>query len=71
MSDKRVMAVVRVTMDVEADSVWTADTTWEQIAKQAEDSVRGVLTNNNPLSLVHLPRRISNLQMVEVKVVPA
>ena len=70
MAEKRVRATVRVTMDVEADSVWGSDTTWEQIYKQAEDGVCGLLTNGNELALKNLNRRIKNLQVVQVVVSP-
>ena len=70
MSKGRVRAVVRVVLDVEADSVWGTETTWDQIARQAEDGVRGLLTNGNALALKELPRRIKSLQMIEVKVHP-
>ena len=66
MSKKRVRATVRVVMDVEAGSVWGDDCTWEQIAKQAEDGVRGLLTNDNDLSLKDIPKRIRSLEIVEV-----
>lgn len=64
----RVRATVQVVLEVEADAVWSTDTTWDQIAKQAEDSVRGLLTNNNDLTLKEIPRRIKSLQVVEVKI---
>lgn len=63
---ERVRAVVRVTMDVEAGSVWSSDTTWDQIAKQAEDGVRGLLLNGNPLTMKDLPRRILSLTTTAV-----
>ncbi len=69
MSKRRVKAIVRVTLDVEADSVWNGDCTFEQIAKQAEDGVRGLLTQGNPLNAHELPRRIKSMEMVEVRVV--
>lgn len=62
----RVRATVRVVLDVEADSVWSGDTTWDQIAKQAEDDVRGLLTTNNELLLREIPKRIKSLRTVEV-----
>lgn len=65
-SKKRVRAVVRVTMDIEADSVWGGDCNWDQIAKQAEDEVRGLLTSGNPLRLPGIPRRIKSLEVVQV-----
>lgn len=64
----RVRATVRVMLDVEADSVWSSDTTWDQITKQAEDGVRGLLTGGNKLCLEDIPRRIKSLEVVEVKV---
>lgn len=64
----RVKAVVRVVIEVEADSVWSSDTTWDQIEKQAEDSVRELLTNLNPLTVKDIPKRIVSLQVLEVKV---
>lgn len=67
-SSRRVRAIVRVTLLVEADSVWSSDTTWDQIAKQAEDSVRDLFTSDNPITLKDIPRRVRNLEMVEVKV---
>lgn len=66
MSNERVRAIVRVVIDVDSDSVWGSDTTWDQIAKQAEDGVRGLLTNNNPLTLKNIPLSIKSLQVVEV-----
>ncbi len=68
MSPRRVRAMVRVVLDVEADSVWGGDCSWDQIAKQAEDSVRGLLTNGNPLCLKEIPHRIKSFEVVEVKV---
>lgn len=70
MSNIRVRAVVRVIAEIEADSVWGGDTTWEQIAKQAEDGVRGLLTNNNAAALAGLTRRIRSLEFVGVNVRP-
>lgn len=67
---KRVRAVVRVVLDIEADSVWDDECSWAQIARQAEDSVRGLLTNGNPLSLKEIPHRLKSFEMVEVKVRP-
>lgn len=67
-SVKRVRATVKVILEIEADSVWSADTTWDQIAKQAEDGVRGLLTQHNALTLKEIPNRIRSLQMVEVVV---
>lgn len=67
-SPKRVRATVRVVMDVEASSVWNGDTTWEQISKQAEDDVRGLLTNGNKLRLEEIPRRIKSLEVIHVVV---
>jgi hypothetical protein len=64
----RVKAVVQVVLEIQADSVWSTGTTWDQIAKQAEDSVRGLLTNDNPLTLKEIPRRLVSLKMIEVKV---
>jgi hypothetical protein len=68
MNKRRVKAIVRVVMDVEADGVWGGDCNWDQIAKQAEDSVRGLLTNGNELTLKEIPRRIRGLDVVEVVV---
>ena len=65
---KRVRATVRVVMDVEADSVWTSETTWDQISKQAEDSVNGLLLNGNSLTLKEIPKRIKSLKVIEVNV---
>lgn len=68
MSNKRVRAVVRVILDVESESVWASDTTFDQITKQACDDVRGLLTSGNDLALKNLTRRIRGLEVVEVKV---
>jgi hypothetical protein len=68
MAEGRVRAVVKVILEVEADSVWSSNTTWDQIAGQAEDSVRGLLTSGNALAMRTLPQRIMSLQMVEVKI---
>ena len=68
MSKNRVRATVRVVLEIESDSVWGSDTTFDQIEKQAVDSVRGLLTNSNPLSLSEIPRRIRSLETIEVKV---
>ncbi len=70
MSKKRVRAVVRVIMDIDSDSVWGDDCSFLQIAKQAEDGIRGLLTNGHALALKTLPRRIRSLEMVEVIVKP-
>lgn len=70
MSNQRVRAMVRVVLDIEADSVWGDNCSWSQIAKQAEDSVRGLLMNGNPLCLKEIPHRIKSFEMVEVKVRP-
>jgi hypothetical protein len=67
---KRVKAIVRVVLDVEAGGVWGGECNWDQIARQAEDSVRGLLTNSNKLSAAEIPRRIRALEMTEVRVVP-
>lgn len=69
MGKQRVKAVVRVTVDIEDDSVWGDDCTFAQIAKQAEDGVRGLLTSGNELALKGLNRRIRSLEFVEVRVV--
>lgn len=68
MKEGRVRAIVRVVLEVEADSVWGTDTTWEQISKQAEDGVRGLFTNNNIHCLQEIPRRVKSLEVIEVKV---
>lgn len=68
MDGKRVRAVVRVVLEVEADSVWSTDTTWEQISKQACDSVKGLLSSGNELALRSLWHRIKGMTMIEVKV---
>jgi len=70
MSNKRVRAIVRITLDVEADSVWGGECTFDQIAKQAEDGVRGLFTNSNPLTLKDVPRRIKSMEMVQVIISP-
>ena len=68
-SEGRVRAIVRVVMDVEADSVWGSGTTWDQIAKQAEDGVRGMLTNGNKyITSEDIARTIRSLEVVEVRV---
>jgi hypothetical protein len=66
MNKGRVKATVRVVMDVEDDSVWGSDTTWEFIVKDAENGVRNVLTQGNELALKALQRRIKSVQMVSV-----
>jgi hypothetical protein len=66
----RVRAVVRVIMDVESDSVWSGTTTFDQIAKQAADGVKGMLTSNNELLLKDIPRRVKSVECIEVKVYP-
>ncbi len=68
-SSNRLRAVVRVVMDVEADSVWGGDTTFDQVAKQAQDGVEGLLTNGNILCLKDLHRRIKSLEVIEVRVI--
>jgi len=69
MTTNRLKAVVRVVLDVEADSVWSDNTTFQQISNQSCDDVRGMLTNGNILALKDLPRRIKSLEMVEVKII--
>lgn len=54
----RVRATVRVTLDIEADSVWNSDWKVDDISRQAIDGVLGLLTHGNPLALQSLPRRI-------------
>ena len=66
MNKDRVKATVRVVLDIEAHGAWGSDWTCDQIAKQAEDSVRGLLTNNNELTLKEIPKRIRSLEVVEV-----
>lgn len=66
--NRRVRAKVQVLMEVEADSVWGGDTSWDQIAKQAEDGVHGLLMNGNALALKDLPQRIISLKMISVTV---
>lgn len=68
MSANRIRAIVRVVLEIEADSVWSGDTTWAQIEKQAIDGVTGLLTQSNPLTLKTIPHRIKSLEMVEVKI---
>lgn len=70
MKEGRVKATVRVVMDVEADSVWGSGTTWDQISKQAEDGVRGLLTSGNKFLSEQIPRRIKSLEVVHVVVYP-
>lgn len=70
VQSKRVRAMVRVVMDVESDSVWGSETTWDQIATQAEDGVRGMFLNGNPLAMKDIPHRIKSLEVVEVRVTP-
>ena len=68
-SEGRVRAIVRVVMDVEADSVWGTGTTWDQIAKQAEDGVRGMLPNGNKyITSEDIARKIRRLEVIEVQV---
>lgn len=69
MSSNRLRAVVRVVMDVEDDSVWSGDTTFDQVAKQAQEGVQGLLMNGNILCLKDLPRRIKSLEVIEVRVI--
>lgn len=59
---------MKVVLEIEADSVWGTDCTFDQIIKQAEDGVRVLLTNDNPLSLKDIPRKIRSLEMVAVRV---
>lgn len=66
MNKNRVKATVRVVLDIEADGVWGSDCTCDQIAKQAEDNVRGLLIHGNELALAKIPKRISSLEVVEV-----
>jgi hypothetical protein len=68
MAKGRVRAVVQVVLDVEAGDVWSTDTSWDQIAKQAEDSVRGLFTHGNELAMKDIPRRIKKLRVTEVLV---
>lgn len=69
MSNHRVKATVRVVLDIEADSVWGSDCTFEQIEKQAISDVHGLLLNDNPLCLKTLCKRIKTLETIEVRVI--
>lgn len=64
MTKTRVRAIVRVTVDILASSVWDGTTDWDQIYKQAECDVRDML--NNPMSLVTTPESIRNIDVVNV-----
>lgn len=68
MTNVRIKAVVRVVLDVEADSVWSGETTWNQVAEQAANGVRGLFTNSNIHTLKDIPRVVKNIEVVEVKV---
>ncbi len=48
--------------------MWSSETTWDQISKQAEDNVRGLLLNGNKLTLPEISHRIKSLEVVEVRV---
>lgn len=65
---KRVKAITRVVIDVEADAVWGGDCTFDQIYKQAEDSIRGLLTSRNDVVLAEIPKRVKSIEVVEVRV---
>jgi hypothetical protein len=65
---RQLKAIVRVVLEVEDDSTWSADTNFDQIAKQAEDGVRGLLTSGNNLLAGEISRRIRGIQMVSVRV---
>jgi hypothetical protein len=67
---RRVRAIVTVVLEVESGSVWTGDTSFDQIAKQAEDGIEGMLLSGNDLALKDLPRRIQSVKMTGVRVVP-
>ncbi len=69
MSETKVRAIVRVVMEVDSNSVWSGSTTWDQISKQAEDAVRGLLTGGNELALKDLQWLIKSLKFVGVKII--
>ena len=54
----RVRATVRVTLDIESDSVWGSDWKVEDISREAIDGVVTMLTQGNKLAIQTLPRRI-------------
>ena len=66
MVTRRLNAVVRVVLEVEADSVWSDNTTIDQIVKQAVTDVRGMLTTE--LSLKTLQQKIKSIETVGVNV---
>ncbi len=55
MGKKTVKATVRVVVDVEADSTWSSDTSFDQISSQAEE----------------IPRRIRSIEFISVRVYKA
>lgn len=67
-SERHVKAVARVLIDVDVNSVWSGDCTFDQIYKQAEDSVRGLLTQRNGEAIAGLPKRVKSIEVVEVRV---
>lgn len=67
-SDKRVKAIARVVLEVEADGVWGGDCTFDQIYKQAEDGIRGLFTSRNGTILAEVPKRVKSITVVEVRV---
>ncbi len=71
MGKKTVKATVRVVVDVEADSTWSSDTSFDQISSQAEDGVRNLLTGGNKLLAEEIPRRIRSIEFISVRVYKA
>lgn len=65
MNTKRLKAVVRVEIDIEADSVWSSDASFEQVEKQAIIDIRGVLTQPEFTN-----GKIRSMKVVEVRVRP-
>jgi hypothetical protein len=65
MSEKRITAkaIIRVTVEIRADSLWGADTTIDQIHRQALDDVLGKIRNGQnvtaEMKLVSEPQVIS------------
>ncbi len=66
----RVRAVVRVVVDIEADSVWSGTTTFDQIKDQASSGVINMLQSGNELMLKDIPRRVHAVELLSVTVTP-
>lgn len=69
MSNTSVKAIAKVVLEIEASGVWSGDSTFDQIYRQACESVKGLLSSESDVILRSIPKRVSSVEIVEVRVI--